>query len=479
MPLAIPRIDTRRDDVEAALDALRQKLSPAGNVVSEAGRKKTVEVFGEPLSPQQVVERICGEVKSRGLDAVLEYSRKLDRAELTGPTICVSAEEWAAAHAKAEPALLATIRQVRDNILEFQRAILHHDVELRRPGVKLVQRYVPLNRVGICVPGGAAAYPSTVLMTALPAQAAGVKDIAIVSPPTANGANNPDVLATCHELGITEVYRIGGAQGVAALAYGIQGVAKVDKMVGPGNLFVALAKRFVYGEVDIDSIAGPSEVVVIADETTRPDFTAADLLAQAEHSPGASILVTWSEPILEATAAELEKQVARLSRAELTVQSLREFGCLILVRDEGEACRIIDLIAPEHLHIATDNAERLLPRIRNAGATFLGNYSPVALGDYAAGPSHVLPTGGTARWASGLSANHFLRSSSLIQYDADALQMIAPHVQRLADKEGLTAHRASVDVRITDCGLPMAESPRFGRDHPTGSSSQNASPDPK
>jgi len=417
-------------------------------VVSEAGQKKTIEVFGEPLSPQQVVERICGDVKARRLAAVLEYSRKLDRAELTRDTIRVSPQELAAAHAKAEPEFLATVRNVRDNILEFQRAILHRDVEVRRPGVKLGQRYVPLARVGICVPGGAAAYPSTVLMTVVPAQAAGVKEIAIVSPPTANGANNPDVLATCHELGITEVYRIGGAQGVASLAYGIEGVAKVDKIVGPGNLFVALAKRHVYGEVDIDSIAGPSEVVVIADETTRPDFTAADLLAQAEHSPGASILVTWSERILEATAAEIEKQVAKLTRAELTVQSLRDFGCLILVRDEEEACLITDLIAPEHLHIATAHAERLLTRIRNAGATFLGNYSPVALGDYAAGPSHVLPTGGTARWASGLSANHFLRSSSVIQYDADALKTTAPHVQRLADKEGLTAHRASIDVRL-------------------------------
>jgi histidinol dehydrogenase len=446
--LNIPRIDTRRDDVQEALDALRQKLSPAGNVVSETGRKKTIEVFGEPLSPQQVVERICGEVKGRGLAAVLEYSRKLDRAELTRQTIRVSAEELTAAHANAEPAFLATVRQVRNNILEFQRAILHRDVEVRRPGVRLGQRYVPLSRVGICVPGGAAAYPSTVLMTAVPAQAAGVQEIAIVSPPTANGANNPDVLATCHELGITEIYRIGGAQGVATLAYGIDGVAKVDKIVGPGNLFVALAKRHVYGEVDIDSIAGPSEVVVIADGTTRPDFTAADLLAQAEHSPGASILVTWSERMLEATAEEIEKQVARLSRAELTVQALRDFGCLILVRDEDEACRITDLIAPEHLHIAIEHAERLLSKIRNAGATFLGNYSPVALGDYAAGPSHVLPTGGTARWASGLSANHFLRSSSVIQYDADALKAVAPHVQRLADKEGLTAHRASVDVRL-------------------------------
>src|SRR5205823_4329967 len=206
--------------------------------------------------------------------------------------------------------------------------------------VRLIQRYLPLQRVGICVPGGAAAYPSTVLMTAVPAQAAGVNEVAIVAPPTKFGANNSVVLATCHELGIREVYRVGGAQAVAALAYGVEGIAKVDKIVGPGNLFVALAKRHVFGEVDIDSIAGPSEVVVIADGSTRPAFAAADLLAQAEHSPGASILVTWNEATLEATAGELARQVAGLSRCEETIQSLRDFACLILVGDEEEACRV-------------------------------------------------------------------------------------------------------------------------------------------
>lgn len=448
-PLSIARIDARREDLEVALTELRRKLSPQGNIVSEAGKRRTIEVFGEPLSPQQVVERIVSDVRACGLAALLEYTQKLDKASLTPSTIRVSREEMQAAHAKADPAFLATIRQVRENIFEFQRAILHNDVEVKRPGVSLKQRYLPLNRVGCCVPGGAAAYPSTVLMTAVPAMAAGVEEIAVVAPPTAFGANNPDVLATCVELGVSEVYRIGGAQAIAALAYGVEGLPKVDKIVGPGNLFVTLAKKLVYGDVDIDSLAGPSEVVVIADETTRPDFTAADLLAQAEHSPGAAVLVTWSERTLEAVHAELARQAALLSRSELTIQSLRDFGCLILVRDAAEACRVTDLIAPEHLHIATNNAAELLAQIKNAGASFLGNYSPVALGDYAAGPSHVLPTSGTARWASGLSANSFLRSGSVIEYDAAALKAIAPHVQRLADKEGLTAHRASADIRLT------------------------------
>lgn len=431
------------------LDALRERLSPRGNVVSEAGRRRTVEVFGAPLSPGQVVERICDDVRSNGLKALLDYAKRLDNAELTGDSIRVSAAELAAAHRSAAPEFLETVRRVRDNVWEFQRAVLHRDVELRpRPGVVLRQRYVPLERIGICVPGGAAAYPSTVLMTAVPAAAAGVQQIVVVAPPTPFGANNPDVLATCHELGIREVYRLGGAQAVAALAYGVQGLPKVDKIVGPGNLFVALAKKLVYGEVDIDSIAGPSEVVVIADETTRPDFTAADMLAQAEHAPGASILVTWSPAVLEATHNELQRQAAGLSRGDLALQSLEAFGALILVRDEDEACRITNQLAPEHLHVAINNAERLLPKLRHAGATFLGNFTPVALGDYVAGPSHVLPTGGTARWAAGLTANDFLRGGSVISYSEAALRDVAPHVQRLADKEGLTAHRASVDVRI-------------------------------
>ncbi len=447
MPLNILRIDARRADVRPALDALRERLSPRGNVVSEAGKKKTIEVFGSPLTPQQVVERIADDVRTRGLAAVLDYSQKLDRPEITPQTLRVSPAELQAAHAAADPAFLAAVRRIRDNIREFQQAILHSDRKIERPGVTLQQCYRPLERVGVCVPGGAAAYPSTVLMTAVPAQTAGVPEIAVIAPPTPFGSNNPDVLATCHELGIREVYRLGGAHGVAALAYGIEGLPKVDKIVGPGNLFVTLAKKLVYGEVDIDSLAGPSEVVVLADRSTRADFTAADLLAQAEHAPGASILITWDEETLTRTADELEKQVAKLERCEVTVQSLEAFGCLILVADEDDACRLTNLIAPEHLHVAVDNARRLLPKLPHAGAVFLGNHSPVALGDYAAGPSHVLPTGGTGRWASGLSANSFLRSHSVIEYSADALREIGAEIRQLADKEGLTAHRESVEIR--------------------------------
>ncbi len=360
------------------------------------------------------------------------------------------------AHAAADPQFLAAVRRIRGRIEDFQRAILQHDVRLDVPNGYLRQRCRPLRRVGICVPGGAAAYPSTVLMTAVPAQVAGVAQLAVVAPPTAFGAFNPDLLATCRELDITEVYRLGGAQAVAALAYGVEGIPRVDKIVGPGNLFVALAKRHVYGEVDIDSIAGPSEVVVIVDRSTRPEYTAADLIAQAEHAPGASILIGWDEGALRAAVAELGRQLAGLERGELARQSLEEFGAVILARDADEACALADEIAPEHLHIATDNAEWLAEQISHAGAIFLGNFTPVALGDYAAGPSHVLPTSGTARFASGLSANSFLRSTSVLHFTRQGMTNLAPDVQILADKEGLTGHRASVEDKDEGGSEPRA-----------------------
>jgi histidinol dehydrogenase len=277
-----------------------------------------------------------------------------------------------------------------------------------------------------------------------------VAEIAVVVPPSPFGGYNGDILAACHALGITEVYRIGGAQGIAALAYGIEaiGLEHVDKIVGPGNLFVALAKQHVFGTVDIDSIAGPSEIVLIADRSAVPTFVAADLISQAEHSPGASILLTWERELIDHVEIALEEQLGRLSRGGLALASLERFGALVLVRDEDEAVAISNQIAPEHLHVSTAEPRRLLPRLINAGAIFLGHFTPVAAGDYAAGPSHVLPTGGTARWASGLSANDFLKRSSLISLSRDGLATVAPDIRLLADKEGLSAHRSSVDLRL-------------------------------
>jgi histidinol dehydrogenase len=453
MPLEIQRIDTRQPDAQAAIAQLRAKLAPSGNVVSDAGRQKTLEVFGTPMSPTEVVERICSDVRHQGLEAVLRYTAQLDGAQLSANTLRVSADELVSAHAHAAPPFLETIRRIRDNILRFQTAILHRDVHVEAAhGGWLRQRYVPLERVGICVPGGAAAYPSTVLMTAVPAQAAGVSQLAVVSPPTPNGANNPDVLATCHELGIREVYRIGGAQAIAAIAYGLDGLVngplvKVDKIVGPGNQFVALAKKFVYGDVGIDSIAGPSEVVVLADETSRADFVAADMIAQAEHAPGASVLIAWSEMTLHAVVAELEKQLGASQRGDLARQSLESFGALIMVSGREEAADLANLLAAEHLHIECAEPEDMLGKIRHAGAVFLGPYSPVALGDYVAGPSHVLPTGATARFASGLSANDFLRSHSVVQFTQQGLADVADDAVRMAEREGLTGHASSISMR--------------------------------
>ena len=446
--LKITRIDARSGAFESDLNEVRRQLSPSGNVVSPKGRELTLRVFGEALTPVAVVERICSAVRSEGLTALQSYSRQLDGADLDGQ-LRLSEEQLEAAHANAAPEFLQCIRRIRANILEFQTAILHANVSTQpRPGVRLDHRYVPLKRIGVCVPGGAAAYPSTVLMTVVPAQAAGVEQIAVVAPPTKFGAYNADVLATCYELGVREVYPIGGAQAVAALAYGVVGLPAVDKIVGPGSLFVALAKKFVYGDVDIDSIAGPSEVVVIADESTDAAFTAADMLAQAEHSPGASLLITWNEALIDAVQEQLRLQLRELSRGELSLDSLNAFGAFLLVRDAEQACEVTDLIAPEHLHIACRHPRELSNKIRNAGATFLGEYSPVAVGDYAAGPSHVLPTGGTARWAAGLSANSFLRSGSVIEFSREALADIAADVCQLANKEGLTAHRRSVEIRL-------------------------------
>jgi histidinol dehydrogenase len=447
--LAIKQIETTNADFGRVIAAIRAQLSPSGNVVSEAGRALTQKVFGQPLSPQESVQRICDEIRTDGLCKVLEYTNKLDSDEVNASNLRVSQAAIQAAHAAASDDFLQMIRAIRDNIESFQQQIKHETKTITRQSIRFRHVYTPLRRIGICVPGGAAAYPSTVLMTAVPATVAGVSEIVVVAPPTRFGANNPDVLATCHELGIKEVYRVGGAQAVAAMAYGVEGLPAVDKIVGPGNLFVALAKKYVYGQVDIDSIAGPSEVLVIADRSANPAFVAADLLAQAEHSPGASILVSWDAQLIENVRIELAKQLSQLSRSDLTRRSLEEYACLIRCRDLEESIEIANLLAPEHLHVESDQAELITPKLRNAGAVFVGHYNSVALGDYVAGPSHVLPTGGTATWASGLTVNDFLRSYTEIHYDQAGLELDGANACMLATREELTAHRKSIEMRMS------------------------------
>jgi histidinol dehydrogenase len=447
----IRRINCAESDGSGKLAELRARLGLQSDVVSPRGRQLTETVFGEPLPPSRVVERICNDVRERGLEAVLHYTEQLDGVRLDAATLRVSSRELQEAHAAAEPAFLEVIRRTRQNIMSFQLGLLHGDAVLTVAGKhELRLRYRPMRRVGICVPGGVASYPSTLLMTVCPAQAAGVKEIAAVLPPTPSGAFNRDLLATCRELGVEEVYRVGGAQAVAAMAYGVDGLPAVDMIVGPGNIFVALAKKFVFGQVAIDCLAGPTEVVVLADETASPAHVAADLLAQAEHDPATSILITWYQPLVDRVAEAIVRQLSSLKRAKQARASLENFGALVLARTVTEAVALTNQIGPEHLHIISRSPELIAERIENAGAIFLGPFTPVALGDYVAGPSHVLPTGSTTRFASGLSANDFLRRSSVLSFTEQGLKNVAGDVRLLAEKEGLTAHAASVDIRLGD-----------------------------
>jgi histidinol dehydrogenase len=443
------RIDLATPDGLSSLESLRRALESQGEMVSPAGRARTIEVFGEPLTPRQVVERICADVRARGREGLMDFTRRIDRVNLSADELFVAPEALSRAHAAVDPGFLAAVRRIRDRVQRFQRAILARDVEVPLPGGGFLrQRYLPLDRVGVCVPGGAAAYPSTLLMTVVPAAVAGVREIVVVAPPTRFGSENQHVLATCHELGVTTVLRAGGAQAVAAMAYGVEGLPRVDMIVGPGNLFVALAKEHVFGDVAIDSIAGPSEIAIVADAHGNAESIAADMLAQAEHSPGSAILLTACRDLADRVAEALDRRVAVLERADLTRESLARFGAIVITRDDAESAQIADDLAPEHLSIDTTDPEATLATIRHAGAAFLGPWSPVAAGDYAAGPSHVLPTGGTARFAAGLSANHFLRAGSVIRLARADLAELAGDIATLADTEGLTAHRRSVEARF-------------------------------
>lgn len=445
----VQTIDLATADGRPRLQRLVASLSSQGDVVSPAAAQRTQEIFGEPLTPKQVVAKICADVKAHGREAVLDYTTRIDRADVTSDTLFVSPDAFRQAHASVEPTFLETVRRVRARVERFQQAVLPNDAEVSLPGGgSLRQRYLPLDRAGICIPGGAAAYPSSLLMTAVPAQVAGVREIVVVAPPTPFGSDNPHLLATCHELGLTTVMRAGGAQAVAAMAYGIEGLPRVDTIVGPGNLFVALAKQHVFGEVSIDSIAGPSEIVVVADASGSPEFIAADMLAQAEHSPGSALLLTSCKDLAAAVSESLERRLAVLERGQLTRESLERFSAIVITSSDTESQQLADELATEHLSIDTADPEATLLGIRHAGAVFLGPYSPVAAGDYAAGPSHVLPTAATARFAAGLAATHFLRSGSVIRLTKPDLEEIADDIRLLADTEGLTAHRRSVDARF-------------------------------
>lgn len=394
-----------------------------------------------------IVSEILEEVRVGGDAAAARLASRFDRAELTPDSLRVPASDLADAHASADPDFLALLRQARDNIRSYQESILvRAPPPLERGGRKLGVRYTAIERVGVYVPGGQALYPSTVLMTVVPAQVAGVSEIVMTSPAT-GGEIHQLALALAHELGISEVYRLGGAVGIAALAYGTERIRPVSKIVGPGNAFVAEAKRQLFGRVGIDSIAGPSEVLVIADESASAEHLAADLLAQAEHNPGSGILVTPSRALAEDVAAALERRLGELARADVTRASIARYGAAIVVDDLDRACSLANEFATEHLELITRENARCLERVRHAGAIFIGPHAPVPVGDYYAGPSHVLPTGGTAKFFGPLSANDFLKATSTIEYSAEALAEDADSVIRFATAEGLGAHAEAVRVR--------------------------------
>ena len=389
------------------------------------------------------VDEILADVRSRGDAALRDYIRRFDGADLKD--LWVSAEEFDAARRAVDPGFLETLRQAAENIRRFHERQRHNDFVLTdRPGVVMGQRWTPIEKVGICVPRSPEAFPSTILMNAIPAQIAGVRDIVVVTPPRGDGTISPEALMAAELAEVTEVFKLGGAQAVAALAFGTETVPRVDKIVGPGGIFVATAKRKVFGQVAIDMIAGPSEILVLADGKTNPGWAAADLLSQAEHDMLASaVLVTDSRRLAEAVQAEVEARLEQLPRRDIARRSIEDNGRIIVTDSLDKAVEAVNRIAPEHLELCVDDPFALLPRIQNAGSIFLGRSTPEALGDYFAGPNHTLPTSGTARFSSPLGVDDFMKRSSFLYYDRAALNGCAEKVADFARREGLEGHARS------------------------------------
>jgi histidinol dehydrogenase len=421
---------------------------PEGNQKLKRILSRTNGLDGEILAR---AETVVNDVRDQGDEALLSYTARFDGVELTPETLRAGRELIEGLADQVDAQLIAAMREAIANIRRYHAHQLTRDWEIESAnGVRLGQRVRPLDIVGLYVPGGSAAYPSTVMMNAIPAQVAGVGRIVVVTPP-AKFAENPVIAAVLRELELFEVYTIGGAQAVAALAYGTETIPRVDKIVGPGNQYVTAAKKAVFGIVDIDSLAGPSEIVVIADETARPDFVAADLLSQAEHSEdAAAILVTTSEKFAAAVREEIIQQTATLSRKMIIEKSLADFGALIVTDSLDTACALVDRLAPEHVEVITADSEATAAKLRHAGAIFIGAYSPEPVGDYFAGSNHVLPTGGTARFASALGVYDFLKRTSIIRYTGEELKHTALMIDRLARAEGFDAHARSATIRLEE-----------------------------
>ncbi len=399
---------------------------------------------------RDAVRNIIAQVLEQGDEALFALTKKLDGAELSD--LRVTKEEMESAYHDVDEAALNAIRLAINNIRDFhERQKRQSWMTTQADGTILGQKITPLDSVGLYVPGGKAAYPSSIMMNVIPAQVAGVGRIVMTSPPQANGTLPAGVLVTANELGVEEIYKVGGAQAIAALAYGTKTIAPVDKITGPGNIFVALAKREVFGHVDIDMIAGPSEIVVLADEGANPKYIAADLLSQAEHDErAAAMLVTTSKKLAEAVANEVKEQLTTLPKRDIASQSINDYGVIYVARDLEEAIRVVNELAPEHLEIMTEDALKLIGQIRHAGAIFVGPYSSEPVGDYFAGPNHVLPTNGTARFSSPLNVDDFMKKSSIIVYSKEALMENGKHISTLARLEGLEAHARAIDIRLEE-----------------------------
>ncbi len=396
----------------------------------------------------ETVENILKDVKKRGDKALFEYTRKFDKVDLK--TLEVSEEEIQKAFDTIDKELLEVIKYSHDNIKLFhERQVRNNFIVKKENGVSLGQIINPIEKVGLYVPGGTAAYPSTVLMNAVPAKIAGCKEIIMVTPPTSDGTILPSLLVAAKIAGVDRIFKVGGAQSIAALSYGTESIPKVYKIVGPGNIYVAMAKKMVYGEVSIDMIAGPSEVLIIADDSANPVHVAADLLSQAEHDKlAASILVTTSKELAKNVAEQLEIQLKELEREEIARTSIENQGRIIITKTIDEAIKISNEIAPEHLELAVSNPFELLTRVKNAGSIFMGHNTPEPLGDYLAGPNHTLPTSGTAKFSSPLSVDDFIKKSSFIYYSKEGLEEVKDKVIKFAESEGLTAHARSVSKRF-------------------------------
>ena len=395
---------------------------------------------------EDVVDGIIADVRARGDEALKDYALKFDGAVIEN--LQVTQEEIDEAFAGMDPYFLETLRQAAANIENFHRQQVHKNLVVNdKPGIVLGQKYTPIQRAGVYVPGGTAAYPSSVIMNAVPASVAGVGEIIMMVPPK-NGKINPYVLIAARAAGVKKIYKIGGAQAIAAMAFGTETIPRVDKITGPGNIFVTLAKKEVYGHVDIDMLAGPSEILIVADKTADPVYTAADMLSQAEHDPlASSIVITDDAELAEKVAKEAEKQLAALPRREIAQASIDRNGLIVVADDMMQAMRFANVSAPEHMELLTAQPFQLLPYVRHAGAVFLGAYSPEPLGDYFAGPNHVLPTGGTARYYSVLNVETFMKRTSIISYTQPALSDVSEDIIRLAETEGLQAHANAIRIR--------------------------------